>query len=62
MQSKVKAIPKLPGFKTMQAKREHLKKKGLSKELDQVIEKEELDYSPLKGVAPDALTFGMALR
>lgn len=46
----------------MQAKREHLKKRGLSKELDQVVENEELDYSPAKGGTRDGLTFGALLR
>ena len=39
-------IPKIPGLKRKNTK--NSKQRGFSKQLDQVVEKEELDYSPMK--------------
>ena len=41
-------IPKIPGLKRKNRQEKNSKQRGFSKQLDQVVEKEELDYSPMK--------------
>lgn len=58
-----KALPKLPGFKLQHKRDQPNKKKVLSKELAQVTEKDEYDYSPMKSnVTHDNLNFELAVK
>lgn len=58
-----KTLPKLPGFKLQHKRDQPKKKKVLSKELAQVTEKDEYDYSPMKSnVTQENLTFELAVK
>lgn len=58
-----KTLPKLPGFKLQHKRDQPKKKKVLSKELAQVTEKDEYDYSPMKSnVTQENLNFELAVK
>ena len=58
-----KTLPKLPGIKLQHKRDQPKKKKVLSKELAQVTEKDEYDYSPMKSnVTQDNINFELAVK
>lgn len=58
-----KTLPKLPGIKLQHKREQPKKKKVLSKELAQVTEKDEYDYSPMKSnITQDNLNFELAVK